>query len=428
MLSDQASPIQRAFLQIGAISGYVLPGTWDDQRIQKQLNRSPMNIPLTHLGIMLDPKSKIYDFCAGSTCKDARIFSLNFSGVVFKQQPRQGPATPNTRIGAPSTLSKFREFYDWISQPCCLFQIIGIKEKVARMYRASEINVYNEFGRISDIKYEFERTDDVPVSALTIKPNAAGIRGSVTIHPAELNTRFDLSSFEVPACDRDLKQLSLIIRVADEPDFHGVETTIYIIPLEVKQIEYGGASILDDHNWRLDGFAEQFPDLNLATRDWPDTEIETAKKIIGSEARRKGDSFEFLGVAIPADLTRKWAGILIAVLQLYLFLHLKELTRRCASLKKLVSTDLHPWLFVRRSKQGAVVFYFSVVVLPLVVTVGFITTEFAALQPRDAYGWMSSATSVLAVIAMSALLIKQHIQLRSILLAKPAHADGESEG
>lgn len=61
------------------------------------------------------------------------------------------------------------------------------------------------------------------------------------------------------------------------------------------------------------------------TRDYQELTLEKARAILSAELARGGERIEFLGMSLPETLMATWGGIVILMLQLYFWLHLRAL-------------------------------------------------------------------------------------------------------
>jgi hypothetical protein len=70
-------------------------------------------------------------------------------------------------------------------------------------------------------------------------------------------------------------------------------------------------------------FSDSFPELDRVTRNYQELALEKARAILEAELARGGERIEFLGMKLPETLMATWGGVVILMLQLYLWLHLR---------------------------------------------------------------------------------------------------------
>jgi hypothetical protein len=79
-------------------------------------------------------------------------------------------------------------------------------------------------------------------------------------------------------------------------------------------------------------FSEAFADLNELTNGLQSDKIDELQAWLASQqAQHSSESFEAFGVRFPADATVVWGTVVVLAVQIYLLLHLRELTPRLAS-------------------------------------------------------------------------------------------------
>jgi hypothetical protein len=145
-------------------------------------------------------------------------------------------------------------------------------------------------------------------------------------------------------------------------------------------------------------FDYSFRDLNAYTKNYQGLEIRQFDTILASEQSRTGESFEAFGIKFPAQGTTRWGILVVLGLQLYLFIHLRELAG------KLRVDDPGwdvAWIGVYDWTLSKAVFAFSAFVLP----VGAIT----ALGIRGLYvsdfSWIYRFILGMGMLAASTLAV-----------------------
>src|SRR5713226_8632252 len=80
-------------------------------------------------------------------------------------------------------------------------------------------------------------------------------------------------------------------------------------------------------SWQMGHFDYTFRELDSVTRELRDLRLDKVERILGSELARSGESIEFFGLKLPTTAIR-WGLLPVLVLQVYFWLHLRELARR----------------------------------------------------------------------------------------------------
>lgn len=106
-----------------------------------------------------------------------------------------------------------------------------------------------------------------------------------------------------------------------------------ILPIpDVKRIDLDGQKVLIQRSdkWKdKDGrlFKDAFGEL-AADAPFEDVDIGSAVRILDEEAKRTADSFEAVGLKIPAAMASKFGVFFVLVVQFYLWMHLHEFRNR----------------------------------------------------------------------------------------------------
>jgi hypothetical protein len=141
--------------------------------------------------------------------------------------------------------------------------------------------------------------------------------------------------------------------------------------------------------WRHRPFSDAFPNLSNVTQKYEKLRFDEIDNILETEESRAGDSFEAIGIKFPAEGVTRWGLLLILGIQLYLFLHLHELT------PKLKPTDEGwevAWIGVYKSHLARVLYFASSVLLP--ATAAFALAWHMPDQTRTAW-WLRLAAMIL---------------------------------
>lgn len=102
-----------------------------------------------------------------------------------------------------------------------------------------------------------------------------------------------------------------------------IDYTVVPVPFSVRETlgpVLGAAS--------TDVFSRAFPDFDQYTKRFGRISFAEARLIIADDVDRSTQAFDFLGVKVPAQLLGRLASFMLFSLQLYLYLQLRELSRR----------------------------------------------------------------------------------------------------
>lgn len=109
-------------------------------------------------------------------------------------------------------------------------------------------------------------------------------------------------------------------------------------------------------------FEESFSDLDQASREFQGLDLEDVKSFISEEAAKGTEVFEAFGMKIPAGQLTLGGIVLVLSIQLYFLIYLRQL------LGKLEVGDAGwdvPWMGMDQSLLARLVFFATVVLLPL---------------------------------------------------------------
>ena len=153
--------------------------------------------------------------------------------------------------------------------------------------------------------------------------------------------------------------------------------------------------------WKSGAFSSSFSELDKATANIQDNSFETISSTLQEEASKpKADSFEVFGVKFPVEKATRWGILLIVGIQLYLWIHLHELS------PKLKEGDAGwdvAWIGVYQSLAARMLFVASTALLP-VVTIAALGNN--ALREADALVWIVYVTVLLASLLLAYLIAR----------------------
>jgi hypothetical protein len=81
-------------------------------------------------------------------------------------------------------------------------------------------------------------------------------------------------------------------------------------------------------NWRSGRFQETFPDLEALTSNYDTIPLQDVERVLLAERLRGGQQIEFVGTKIPAQAVSNIGFLMIAVVQVYFLLHLRNFQRK----------------------------------------------------------------------------------------------------
>lgn len=96
---------------------------------------------------------------------------------------------------------------------------------------------------------------------------------------------------------------------------------------------YDAQSVLLSHakpewDWKHGTFDYSFRELSDLTKDYEGMSFDVAERVLAGEEKRGGETFEVVGVKLPAESITRWGIFSIIAIQIYLWIHLRELSPR----------------------------------------------------------------------------------------------------
>lgn len=281
--------------------------------------------------------------------------------------------------GSPSfdTIKQFRDFWESARQPMAWF--------------ASEL---------APEAYLFIGADVAAAVPIKMNPgvgNALDLRNSALLK---------LRNSALDGC-RDENVRAAFRKVADQSHTaffcRDIHAGSLIIPMQYRE-----PRIPDDlQQWLIKSFnlpgpggtfSDSFPELDRVTRGYQELELEKARGILKAELGRSGERVEFLGMNIPETVMATWGGIVILMLQLYFWLHLRALCNAGYPSKDIVNEVA--WIGTYSDFFARLTAFATIFVLPLGATV-------SAVMVADVSAVLAVALPFLvgAVAVLSALLV-----------------------
>jgi hypothetical protein len=180
------------------------------------------------------------------------------------------------------------------------------------------------------------------------------------------------------------------------------DTLLLPVGVSSKQQVYGLTALQQTHPyWKTAPFASSFAELNSATTTMQDQSFEyIAGQLAKEAAKPKTDSFEIFGVKFPVETASRWGIVVIVGIQLYLWIHLYELS------PKLKGGDPGwdvAWIGVYQSLPARIVFLSSTALLPI-GTIVLLGTH--ALKGAGYVVWAIYILALLASLVLSPMIAR----------------------
>ncbi len=163
------------------------------------------------------------------------------------------------------------------------------------------------------------------------------------------------------------------------------------------------AALIATHSyWKPGPFGTAFAEVNLATAGIQQNSFETIASNLADEAAKpKPDSFEVFGVKFPVETASRWGVVLIIGLQLYLWVHLHELSPR---LKEADPGWDVAWIGVYQSLPARALFIACTAVLPF-LTIGLLGRH--ALEQSRNVVWIMYVAALVVSLLLSILSLSR---------------------
>ena len=273
-------------------------------------------------------------------------------------------------VKKPSSLREFRDFWD--QKPIVLsfggINPVGDKILIARRNGRDEVLKYH-LGKIDFSSGSFE----TPNISMADKKQEQSIADLLHVSPATFVLSWDV----------------------------GEDKALLPAPISQTALDFQPALIRTHPYWKLGAFSDSFSDLDKATAKIQGKSFEAiSSELQGEASKPKTDSFEVFGVKFPVEKATRWGILLIVGIQLYLWIHLHELS------PKLKEGDAGwdvAWIGVYRSVPARMLFVASTALLP-VVTIGVLGNN--ALREASALVWAIYITAFLASLLLAYLIAR----------------------
>ena len=149
------------------------------------------------------------------------------------------------------------------------------------------------------------------------------------------------------------------------------EDTFLLIPIVFK-LEYLSTNLqiwlAEKFNFPTVGgtFEATFLELNELTQHYQKLELNDAYQILRAELQRTGERIEFLGLRFPERIISTWGAVILFIIQLYFWLHLRTFYEYLASSE--TSIDV-AWIGIYSDPMSRFISLLSVSVLPFGIIV-----------------------------------------------------------
>ncbi len=112
-------------------------------------------------------------------------------------------------------------------------------------------------------------------------------------------------------------------------------------------------------------FEEQFSELNEVTKYIQKLELSNVNQVLTAELQRSGERMELLGMKLPERILSTWGTVVIVIIQLYFWLHLRAFRSRWTPNDPGLNLA---WVGLYTDFWARIVLFISLFVLPLGVT------------------------------------------------------------
>lgn len=301
---------------------------------------------------------------AGRTALGQLIFDENTEN--------EKPLVPQLR--PPKTLQEFREFWEAANENIFLHRATVISTGEWKFLNAAGLS---EQGVVYEIPREEPTHADLEITMALLPVRALG------------------NGKEIPTEFGPITRAGEFVLINRQP-VHvdgGTQIAYFVIPVLVDDhripIHSRMEQIANADGWGVGStFAQSFRELDKLTTGLQDLEFEQIDRLLTNEARRIGESFQVFGVRFQVGLVNRIGLAAIFLVQLYLGVHFRELTRRLRT----DLTDLaweYPWIGLYKSKLSKFLLIASASILPTILSCSI------GLRQWTSLGWgLESVVSI----------------------------------
>jgi hypothetical protein len=155
-------------------------------------------------------------------------------------------------------------------------------------------------------------------------------------------------------------------------------------------------------------FEETFPELNEITKHYQKLELNDANQILGAELQRTGERIEFLGLKFPESFISTWGAVILLIIQLYFWLHLRTFYEYLASSETGIDVA---WIGIYSDFWSRVISLITISLLPVVI-VGYLVFWGDWFSWKSWFSWFLIPLFMvleLLLVYSSAIMMMTHI-------------------
>ncbi len=274
----------------------------------------------------------------------------------------------------PQTLRQFRTLWNLLGDPALRIEVPMSINTTGYFRAVGSVSTIDATGHL-----RADRRDDFIRRPVKLKLITTGKQQTVELFRGKnywAGTDHWVGQFSIypPAQLRDLGDLAtgaFLYQTLFQwigPDGGASGQAELLIPVASdRAVQFDGQSVLIAHakkpqNWKHGDFDYAFRQLSNITKDYEALDLITIEKVLAGEEKRTGESFEILGIKFPAENTTRWGILVIIGVQIYFWIHLRELS------PKLRPNDPGwdvAWIGVYSSKYAKVATFVSTCLLPV---------------------------------------------------------------
>jgi hypothetical protein len=308
--------------------------------------------------------------------------ALNVPAELLPEPPPEDPDSfdtvgPSFSVNGPQNLKSFQALWDDLLQPG---SIMLPRRPTECFYTTLDRNVDVMLVpcAILPLNSSASVTRD---DELVLEPTDSTVKKRFQRASIQSDVQFDFSSQPLAGTFFDPGRILLPVRDAKQIHFDGQNV---LIQLSSKWKAKHGLS-----------FKDAFRDLAAVDGTFEDASIESVERILDGEAKTQTETFETFGLKIPGEIAVRFGALLVLAVQLYLWIHLREVGLRMKQ-----NTDLDiAWIGTYSSKAARILFYVTVTVLPL-ITLVVLGLRGLTTSDHRWFGW----TALVATISLSLVL------------------------
>ncbi len=197
-------------------------------------------------------------------------------------------------------------------------------------------------------------------------------------------------------------------RVGDEPPRYGYvsdDKTVFVSLDQFHSVDFNGQGWFLGKNptWTSGRFADSFPELDAASAGISNQNLDTLERLLENKRKENPETFEALGIKIPAEVVMRFGIFLIIAVQVYFLTHLAELSKR------LQPTDPGwevAWVGVYTHRLARVVYFFTICGLPVICVAALGKRGLDQSSFRQ-WRWMIPVAGIVLNVSLAFLIWKK---------------------